>query len=141
MDEDFTKLFGTNIFNTASFDQFNKQAQESLNKFAGIINTAIKDVEERTITTTIGGSGGSTFKTTLKLADGDITNEFPNPVPDINNIYWIRHNELVTESLTTRKDIIMKVIETVGITISTIIKPISFGNIDFVKLAETFKKT
>ncbi len=140
MSDDITKLFGSNIFNSASFDQFNKQAQDSWNKFAAIINTAVTDATMRTISTTIGGQGGATYKTTMKLSDGDITNEFPSQAPDVNNTYWVRHNELVTETLTTRKDIIMKVIETVGTTISTIIKPMSFGNIDLVKLAETFKK-
>ena len=75
------------------------------------IQSSYVDSTERTIET--GGQAGPVFKTILGL-DGDLKNEFPNPPPAPNDVYWVRHNQLVDQALVTQKEIISKVIDTIG---------------------------
>ena len=72
--------------------------------------------------------------------DGDIKNDFPTIPPEVNNVYWARHNQLVDEALTTQKEIIIKVIDTIGATIQKIVNPISISGNDISILMNAFKK-
>jgi hypothetical protein len=133
------------FFNNTLFRDFFKQAQEPWSHFATIVEAATKDAAQRTIITSFRGSQqgnaqeSSAYKTTLDLVNGNITNEFPNQVPDSADVYWLRHSELVNETLSTRKELILKVIDTVGTTITTIIQPMNLTNIGLAKLADLSK--
>lgn len=105
-------------------------------KFGELLERALKDAGERTIVTKF---GDSSFKTTVAL-DNDITNEFPETAPKDDDIYWKRHQELVDNILNTRKEIVLKIIETVGVTIKGVINPISVSNVDIAKIIENFTK-
>ncbi|MCH8914418.1 MAG: hypothetical protein IIA82_00980 [Thaumarchaeota archaeon] len=105
-------------------------------KFGELLERALKDAGERTIVTKF---GDSSFKTTVAL-DNDITNEFPETGPKDDDIYWKRHQELVDNILNTRKEIVLKIIETVGVTIKGVINPISVSNVDIAKIIENFTK-
>jgi hypothetical protein len=145
MSEDLTKKWenfltqGT-LFNSASMEQFNKQAKDSWDQFSQMLQVANKDASQRTIATNTQGEGGANYKTEVRI-DGDIINDFPSHVPDPNDIYWKRHTELVDRVLNERKEILLKVIDTVGTTITKMVNPISFSSVDVVKLAELFKKS
>ena len=93
--------------------------------------------EQRTIET--GGQAGPVFKTILGL-DGDLKNEFPSPPPAMNDVYWVRHNQLVDQALTAQKEIISKVIDTIGATIQNIVNPISVSSNDVSALMNLFRK-
>ena len=67
--------------------------------------------------------------------------EFPNPAPSASDVYRIRHNQIVDETLSLQKEIITKVIDTIGSTIQKVINPISFSTGDLVSLANLFKKS
>ena len=92
-------------------EQFNNQAKNSWEQLTRILQTSYIDSTQRTIETS--AEAGAGFKTTIAI-DGDLKNEFPSPAPEASNVYWIRHNQLVDETLTTQKEIISKVIETIG---------------------------
>lgn len=118
-------------------EQFNKQTQDSWSQFLKLLQTNFIDLEQKVIETSI--QGGLTYKTTIFL-NGDRKNEFPTPVPNANDVYWLRHNELVNESLELQKEIITKIIDTIGVTIQKVVNPISFSTSDLVTLASLFKK-
>jgi len=109
---------------------------QSWQKFGELLERAINDAGERTIVTKF---GDSSFKTSVAL-DNDITNEFPATAPKEDDVYWKRHQELVDNILDTRKEIALKTIETVGITIKGVINPISVSNVDIAKIIENLMK-
>jgi len=109
---------------------------ESWKKFGNLLERALKDAGERTIVTKF---GDSIYKTSIAL-DNDVTSEFPSEPPKDDDVYWQRHKELVDKILDTRKEIVLKVIETVGNTIKGIINPISVSNIDIAKIIEGISK-
>ena len=109
---------------------------ESWKKFGNLLERAINDAGERTIETKFGDSA---FKTHVAL-DNDISNELPANSPKADDEYWIWHKALVENVLDTRKQIMLKVIETVGVTIKGIVNPISFSNIDIGKIIESITK-
>lgn len=117
---------------TAFFESFNK----SFKQFGEILQGAVKDAGKRTIQIKIEGSSNAKYKTDIGVVDGDITNEFPSETPKEDDIYWKRHKELVDEALATRKEISLKVIETIGTTVKGVINPISVSNIDIAKIIE-----
>jgi hypothetical protein len=80
-----------------------------------MLQVANKDASERTIVTNT--KAGTSYKTDIRI-DGDITNEFPEKVSDATDLYWKRHNELVDRILDERKELLLKVIDTVGTTIT-----------------------
>jgi hypothetical protein len=130
--------------NAAMLDQFNKQIEQfnnqtknSWEQLLKIVQTSYVDSTERTIET--GGKDGPLYKTILGL-DGDLKNEFPNPSPAPNDVYWIRHNQLVDQALVTQKEIISKVIDTIGATIQKIVNPISMSGNDIFALMNLFRK-
>ena len=96
----------------------------------------MKDAGERTIVTKF---GDSTYTTNIAL-DNDVTSEFPSEPPKDDDVYWKRHKDLVDNILDTRKEIVLKVIETAGTTIKGIINPISVSNIDIAKIIEGISK-
>jgi hypothetical protein len=122
--------------------QFNQEAKNSFDQFMQVLKTAAADASKKTIEAKIKGDQDSSqyYKTEL-VNEVDIINEFPNNIPNDNDVYWRRHNELVNEALTTRKEIILKVIDTAGATIKGIINPISVSTIDLAKLVEVLKKS
>jgi hypothetical protein len=148
--EDFRKWFedlfnkGT-IVNTASLEQFNKQieqfntqAKTSWEQLLTLLQTSYTDAAEKTIETN--AQNGPNYKTTIKI-DGDVRNDFPNPAPDANNVYWIRHNQLVDGAVALQKEIIIKVIDTVATTLQKVVNPISISSSDIVNLMSLFRKT
>jgi len=109
---------------------------ESFKNLGDLLKRGLSDAGARTIETKFGTSA---YKTSVAL-DNDVTNEFPAEPPKDDDVYWQRHKELVDNILDTRKEIILKVIETVGATIKGIINPISVSNIDIVKIIEGIAK-
>jgi len=105
-------------------------------KFAELLDAAIKDAGQRTVETKF---GNTSYKTNVAL-DNDVTSEFPSEQPKEDDVYWQRHKEVVDNILDTRKEIVLKVIETVGVTIKGVINPISVSNIDIVKIIEGISK-
>lgn len=108
----------------------------SWKKFAELLDAAIKDAGQRTVETKF---GNTSYKTNVAL-DNDVTSEFPSEQPKEDDVYWQRHKEVVDNILDTRKEIVLKVIETVGVTIKGIINPISVSNIDIAKIIEGISK-
>ena len=127
--------------NSSLIDEFTNQTKASWEQFSKILQVANAQVTERVIETVINGSGEAEarYKTNIKL-NGDLRNEFPKDKPDENDIYWKRHTDLVNESLQTRKEIMLKVFETVGTTVKGIINPISFSQVDIAKIIELIRK-
>ena len=76
----------------------------------------------------------------LSFQDWVAINEFPTTIPKEDDVYWKRHQELVDNILDTRKEIALKIIETVGVTIKGVINPISVSNVDIAKIIENFTK-
>ena len=147
--EDFIKRFedmfhrGT-LANTASLEQFNKQieqfntqAKTSWDELLKLLQISYTDLTEKTIETT--SQGGARYKTIIKL-DGELKNDFPNPAPNANDVYWIRHNQLVDEAVSLQKEIIIKVMDIVGTILQKVISPISFSSSDLVNLVSSFRK-
>jgi hypothetical protein len=115
------------------------QSKDQLNQFSKILEMALQDVTSRVIETSAQDqSGVKKYKTTVE-ADGDLINEFPSP-PIPNDIYFARHNQLVDGALSLQKEIINKVIETVGQIASKVVTPISISSTDLVNLAQLFLK-
>jgi hypothetical protein len=122
--------------NEAAFNHFKNQ----LDQFSKVLEIAQKDVTSRIIETSAQGQNGVIkYKTTLE-ADGDLTNEFPNPAPDPKDVYWERHNQLVDGVLSLQKEIINKVIDSVGQIAMKVVTPISVSSSDLVTLAQLFIK-
>jgi hypothetical protein len=115
-------------------------SKEQLNQFSKILEMALQDVTSRVIETQAQGEGGVKKYRTILEADGDLKNEFPNPPPIPNDIYFARHNQLVDGALSLQKEIINKVIETVGQIASKVVTPISVSSTDLVNLAQMFLK-
>ena len=146
--EDFRKWFdesnkGTMV-NTAVLEQFNKQTEQfntqakaSWDQFLKLIQASYIDATEKTIETNV--NGGPNYKTTINI-NGDQKNELPNPSPKMDDAYWTRHNQMVDEALALQKEIIMKVIETVGATIQKVVNPISISTSDIMNLTDVFRK-
>ena len=146
--DDIKKLFedssrGTGV-NAALLDQFNRQIEQfnnqtknSWEQLLKILQSSYVDSTERTIET--GGQAGPVFKTILGL-DGDLKNEFPSHPPAMNDVYWVRHNQLVDQALTAQKEIISKVIDTIGATIQRIVNPVSISSNDVSALMNLFRK-
>jgi hypothetical protein len=141
----FEDLFnkGT-LVNTASLEQFNKQieqfntqAKTSWEQLLKLLQTSYTDATEKTVETN--AQNGPNYKTVIKI-DGDVKNDFPNPAPDANDVYWTRHNQLVDGAVALQKEIIIKVIDTVGITLQKVVSPISFSSGDFMNLINLFRR-
>ena|SRR5919107_3018245 len=146
--EDFKKWFDEsnkgNMVNTAVLEQFNKQTEQfntqakaSWDQLLKLIQASYIDATEKTIETNV--NGGPNYKTTINI-NGDQKNELPNPSPKMDDAYWTRHNQLVDEALALQKEIIMKVIETVGATIQKVVNPISISTSDIMNLTSMFRK-
>ena len=146
--EDFKKWFDEsnkgNMVNTAVLEQFNKQTEQfntqakaSWDQLLKLIQASYIDATEKTIETNV--NGGPNYKTTINI-NGDQKNELPNPSPKMDDAYWTRHNQLVDEALALQKEIIMKVIETVGATIQKVVNPISISTSDIMNLTDIFRK-
>ena len=118
-------------------EQFNNQTKNSWEQLLKILQSSYIDSTQRTIETS--GQAGPVFKTILGL-DGDLKNEFPSPPPAMNDVYWVRHNQLVDQALTAQKEIISKVIDTIGATIQKIVNPISISSNDVSALMNLFRK-
>jgi hypothetical protein len=127
--EDWMK--GKTLVNTPSLEQFDTQVKTSWEQLLKLIQISSTDAIEKTIETT--SQGGPNYKTVIKL-DGDIKNDFPNPPPEPNNIYWTRHNQLVDQAVALQKEIIIKVMDTVGTIVQKIVSPISISTSDLVSL-------
>ena len=102
-----------------------------------MIQASYIDATEKTIETNV--NGGPNYKTIIKI-NGDQKNEFPNPGPNTDDVYWTRHSQLVDEALALQKEIIMKVIETVGATIQKVVNPISISSSDIMNLTSILRK-
>jgi hypothetical protein len=125
------------LFNK-QIEQFNSQAKNSWDQLLKLLQTGYLDTTEKTIETV--GQGGPTYKTTIKI-DGDIKNDFPTPPPNSNDVYWTRHTQLVDQALSLQKEIITKVIDTIGVTVQKIVNPISISTGDLLNLMNLFRKS
>ena len=146
--EDFRKWFEEyskgDTIKTANLEQFNKQisqfnaqAQASWEQLLKLIHTSYIDSSQKVIVTN--AHEGPNYKTIIKL-NGDLKNEFPSPSPDTNDVYWLRHNQLVDEAVALQKEMIMKVIDTVGTTIQKVVNPISISTTDLVNIMGLFRR-
>jgi|SRR5215216_1320345 len=135
-DDELVKML--NQFNS-QMQLFNKDAKDSWNEFTNILKSASSEIGKRTIETRIADTQLTLYKTQINL-DGTIANEFSNTQVADSDIYWKRHSELVNEVMATRKEIILKVIETAGITVRGIVNPLSSSNVDLVKLLELLQE-
>lgn len=123
-----------------SIEEFNNQTKQSWEKLFDILETTKTDITHRNIEVKIVGSKDILYKTTIGI-DGDITNEFPSERPKEDDVYWKRYKELVDEALATRKELSIKVIETIGSTIRGMINPMNIPGLDVVKkITETLPK-
>ena len=104
--EDFTKLlediFHTGILtNIVSLELLNNFAQTktSWDQLLKLLLTLYIEATERTIETQV--HEGSNYKTIIRINE-DVTNHISNA----NDIYWIRHNQLVDQAVALQKQII-----------------------------------
>jgi hypothetical protein len=96
-----------------------RETREILNKVFEAIKEMFEKFKEiihnlgqiKITTTEQKGNDNLTYATTINI-EGDITNTFPT---DINDTIWQRHNSLVDNVINIRKDIIIKLIEIIGI--------------------------
>jgi hypothetical protein len=126
-----------------AINKSNSQTNAIFGQFSTLFDAFIKDSTETTIETNIveGNQTKVLYRSTIKLMKGgDVTNEFPETRPTEEDVYWKKHWELVEKELATRKDIYMKIIETIGATIKGMINPVSFENIDLSKIVEAIAK-
>lgn len=135
----FEELSKISSANSSLIDEFTNQTKTSWAQFSKILEAANAQVTEQVIETISDGDGADKFKTTIKM-NGGLINEFPKDKPNENNIYWKRHTDLVNESLQTRKEIMLKVVETIGTTVRGIVNPINFSQIDIAKIIELTRK-
>ena len=113
--------------------------KDQLNQFSKILEMAQQDVTSRVVETSVQGQSGNIKYKTILEADGDLINEFPTPPPIPNDVYFARHNQLVDGALSLQKEIINKVIETVGQIATKVATPISVSSADLVKIAEILR--
>jgi len=90
---------------TQHVEQFNKQIQplttlwtDSFTQLPNIMQTAVKQLSERTIQVKIDGEPNPRYTTEISNT-GDIINNFPKEVPGPTDVYWTRHNQLVDRYL------------------------------------------
>jgi hypothetical protein len=114
-----------------SMEGFNNQTKQSWEKLFDILETAKTDITHRNIEVAVAGSGDVLYKTTIGI-DGDIKNEFPKNVQK-KMTFIGKDKKLVDEALATRKELSIKVIETIGNTIKEIINPMNIPSLDAVK--------
>jgi hypothetical protein len=129
------------------FDLFNKQmepinklASDSFNQFSSILQTAGKEINERTVEIKVQGEASPRYSTNITNT-GSILNQFASGMPAPNDLYWTRHTQLVDKVLADRQATIDKIIDTVGTTIKGMINPISSKPIDLIELLNTFRGT
>ena len=137
--ESVAEVFGSTSINQSKWgEELLKQFQASSNQISDMWKAVSADVTNRTIVTKVQGDPSIEYKTHINI-DGDIINEFPSTPPDENDVYWKRHKENVDEALATRKEIILKAIDTAGLTVRGIVNPVSISPIDLAKLIESVK--
>lgn len=137
--ESVAEVFGSTSINQSKWgEELLKQFQASSNQISDMWKAVSADVTNRTIVTKVQGDQSIEYKTHINI-DGDIINEFPSTPPDENDVYWKRHKENVDEALANRKEIILKVIDTAGLTVRGIVNPVSISPIDLAKLIESVK--
>ena len=90
-----------------------------------MIQAGTGDLGKKTIVTKFGDAENQKYVTHIRISDEDIENEFPSEPPNVDNVYWKRHNELVNTYLDARKQMILKAIEVTGIAVTGIINPLN----------------
>jgi hypothetical protein len=133
---------------TQHSEQFNKQIQplttlwnNSFSQLPNVVEQTVKQLSERTIQ--IKTPQGTSLYTTEISNTGDLINNFPDKPPDPNDVYWIRHNQLVDRYLTDKQTTIDKVIGIIGDTAKGVLNPISsisFAPADLIKVIEELRK-
>jgi hypothetical protein len=127
--------------NVTIFEHMDKQIKDALDQFPKILEKANQTVTETVISTNIGDlDSGIKYETTIRI-NGDIASKFPTSAPNENDIYWKTHMNEVNHVLQMRKDIILKVIDTVGSTVRGMVNPISFSTVDIARLVELFQSS
>jgi hypothetical protein len=124
----------------ASLSDASNQLKEFGEQFKALLDNAMKQVTTDTdtvITTNFdNGTVKGVFKTTIGALTGNITNEFPPNRPSDNDVIWTIHKENVDAVLATRKELQLKIIETVGNTVKGLFNPVSVSNIDLVQIIQ-----
>jgi hypothetical protein len=106
------------------------------------MQAAVKHISERTIELKVEGQTNPRYTREISNT-GDIVNKFPSQVPDPNDVYWTRHNQLVDRYLTDKQATINKVIDIIGETAKGILNPITtmiLSPADIIKMFDSFKK-
>jgi hypothetical protein len=100
--------------NPERFEQFDKGLRDSWFTFSNTQTaTVIEPLKAETIIETTIPDAGNSYKTTIKF-DGEIINEFPNRVPEMNDELWKKHNSKVYDVLQLRKADVLGSIEAWG---------------------------
>jgi hypothetical protein len=128
------------LFNK-QMEPINKLANESFSQFSSILQTAEKEISERTIEIKVQGEASSRYITNI-TDTGSIINQFPTEMPAPNDLYWMRHTQLVDKVIADKQATIDKIVDTIGATIKGVINPISSMALspnDLVQLIDTFR--
>ena len=103
--------------------EFLKSGDDFIKKIHSGFENAMKDAGTRTIETKY---GNTILKTDIgSELDIDVKNSFPDDLPEKDNVYWIYHKELVSKIIDVRKELLLKIIDTTGVTIRGIVNPAS----------------
>ena len=123
----------------ASFEEFVNQTKAFGNQFQKLLDDSMKQFTANTdvvIKTNVpDGQEKAEYCTTINALTGNITTTFPSK-PMVEGDIWKTHKELVDKTLESRKELQLKIIETVGSTIKGLFNPISISNIDLVQILQ-----
>lgn len=123
-----------------NFEDFCSQSKMFGDQFKALLDNAMKELNRTTdkVIKTCYPEGDETvcYQTTISAVTENITNTFPSKRPSENDIYWKIHKEQVDLALATRKDLQIKVIETIGNTVKGLFNPISVSNVDLVQIVQ-----
>jgi hypothetical protein len=103
-------------------DAFSQHVGPTFAHFSSILDTAVKEINERTIETKIQGEASPIYITKITNT-GDISNEFPSKEPNQNDVYWVQHIQLVNSLIANRQATIKEVIDIAGDTVKGVINP------------------
>ena len=114
-------------------EDIGKQLKEWMDEISKQLTTAT----DKIIKTEFTANGSKiSYMTTINSITGNVTSNFPTAPASEEDIYWKLHMKLVDETLTTRKELQLKIIETVGTTVKGLFNPISVSNIDLVQIIQ-----
>lgn len=115
---------------------------DQLKKMMDDISKQLTNATDKVIITEFSvGDTKKRYETKINAVSGNVTTTFEVTPTGEGDIFWKLHMKLVDEALATRKDLEMKIIETVGTTIKGLFNPISVSNIDLVQIIQAMLTT